>query len=445
MTVGMCALIPCASKSEENVDDKEQVIQNTSQEAKEKIWTKSFVLIALINLTIFLGFNITNTGMPVYVASLGASDVTVGFITTLCTVTALFIRPFAGIMLDKFGRKGILLFSLAIMVLVIIAYGVFPIVGVLLSLRLIHGITWGLSSTATSTIAAQTIPKQRFGEGMGYFALTTALAVAIGPAVSLGLLENVGIIPMISVAAASTVLAFVLTLLQNPDPKKGSEAKEAEFMAQGSKGNGAEQETQEQQKEHLKLSDLFDKRAMFPGAIMLLINIAFAALVTFIALHGQEQGVSNIFLYFTVYAIVTLISRPLIGKVIDRVGFFVPGIVSVIGVVITLIIVAFSSNIYMFSAAGVFAGLGIGTAMSTFQTMAVAAVPAHRKGVATSTFLFCFDAGIGAGALIAGAIAHAVGYSTMYLIMGAFPLVACIIFIMVGKQRIAQYSVSDMR
>ena len=384
---------------------------------KKSLWTKGFILIALINLATFLGFNMITTGMPIYVAQLGASDLIAGLVISFTAGSALFIRPFSGLMLDRFGRKGILIASIASMAVIIAAYAAFPIVGFIVTLRLFHGVSWGLGSTAISTIAADTIPRHRFAEGMGYFALTGALSTAVAPALSVALIQNAGANLMIIIATGCTIVALILALFERA----------SKFEKQG-------------EKKKLQLSDFFDKKALLPAVVMLLMNFAFAAVITFIALHGHARGVDNIYLYFTVYAIVIIISRPVTGKIIDKIGFFVPGILSAFSVIITLVIVSFSTDIIMFCIAGIFAGLGFGTGMGTLQTMAVASMPSHRRGVATSTFFFGFDAGIAAGALVAGAISGIIGYANMYLVMVAFPVVALLIFIGVGKKRIAEYS-----
>lgn len=382
----------------------------------KSIWTKDFIIIALINLTTFFGFNMTTAGMPVYVAQLGGTDLAAGLVTTFATGAALFIRPFTGIILDRYGRKSILLISVGSMAAIIAAYAAFPILGVILALRLLHGIGWGLGSTATSTTAADVIPQNRFAEGMGYFALFSAVASAFAPALSVGLLQNVGVQPMIIIAAGCTALSFVLAMFQS-----------------------SQEIPKTKEKKKLQLSDFFDKTALFPAGIMFLLSCAFASVMTFIALHGQARGVDNIYLYFTVYAVVTIISRPAIGKMIDKTGFFMPGILSTLGVVITLVLVSFSTNIIMFSIAGIFAGLGMGAGMGTLQTMAVATVPSERRGVATSTFLFGLDAGVAVGAVIAGAIADSVGYANMYLSLAIFPIIAFLIFLLLGKKRISGY------
>lgn len=406
--------------SKQNLKEGIRIIIMEDEPTQTRIWTRDFILIALINLTTFIGFNMVNTGMPVYVSSLGASDVIVGLVTTFSTGAALLVRPFAGLMLDRFGRKGILVVNVAAMSVIIVAYAVFPLVAVILALRICHGVAWGLGSTAASTIAADAIPRRRFAEGMGYFAMTTALAVAIAPILTLVLLENVGIVPMIAVAATSTVASLVLALIQR-----------------------SKQPPKPQSKVKFSFQTLFDRRALLPALMVFLITCAFGAITTFIFLHGQEQGVDNIFLYFTVYAVITLVSRPFIGIIIDKSGFFLPGIFSILGVIITLFLIAISTNIILFCIAGVFAGLGIGTGMATFQTMAVAAVPSKRRGIATSTYLFGLDGGIALGALVAGILSGIGSYGTMYLIMILFPVLALLVFLGAGKQQIATYSLNN--
>ncbi|MDD2218342.1 MAG: MFS transporter [Eubacteriales bacterium] len=392
------------------------VNKDTNLDVTTNLWTKDFIFISIINLAAFVGFNMLSTAMPLYVASLGASDFLVGMVTTLTTLAILSVRPISGIMLDRFGRRGILIYGTAITVVIISSYAFFPILSIILLIRIFQGIAWGLTSTSVSTIVADIIPRKRFAEGMGYFALTTAFAVAFAPAIALNVLENRGFPTMVTIAAISTFIALVLSFFQRTVKieKVGLQK--------------------------IKPSDLFEKRAMLPAIMALLVNSAFGAVTTFIAIHGAAEGVDNIYIYFTVYACATLVTRPITGKLIDKKGFFMPGIISISCVAITLILIGFSHNIIMFSIAGIFAGIGFGTNFGVNQTMAVASVPPNRRGVATSTFFFGFDAGIGLGAAVAGLLAGACGYANMYFAMSVFPIAAMLIFIILGKKRIEEYS-----
>jgi MFS family permease len=372
---------------------------------EKSLWTRNFIAIMLTNLFIFIGFNMTTTGLPVYVSSLGAADSVTGLVTTLVTLSTLFIRPFSGMLLDRLGRKGLYLIGLSAMTVCIAGYAFFPIVGIILAIRFVHGLSWGVTSTAAATIAADIIPRKRFAEGMGYFSLSTAIAVAIAPALALSILENSGAQLMIMLAVITTFVGLVLACFQHTvkierQPRSGG----------------------------WQWRDLFEKSALLPSGITFLINCSFGSVTTFIALHAAANGVENIWLYFMVEAAVTLVTRPAVGVIIDKKGFFGPGLVAILSVIISLVLISQAHSVFLFCLAGLFGGLGFGIAMSTLQTMAVASAPLDRRGVATSTYFFGFDAGIGIGAAIGGMLAFA-GYDRMYLIMIVFPALALLIFV----------------
>ena len=133
---------------------------------------------------------------------------------------------------------------------------------------------------------------------------------------------------------------------------------------------------------------------------------------------------------------VSIASRPVIGRVIDRRGFFLPAILACLGVAVTVSVLAVARSVPVFCLGGVFAGLGVGTAMGVFQSMAVSRVEPQRRGMATATYMFGFDAGIGLGAAIGGVIAGWWGYQAMYLTMALFPLAALVIVCALGSARI---------
>ena len=432
-------------KSSGSANCKGELLTPAANNAKQgsfgEIFTRDFLLIATINLAAFFGFQMVNVGLPLYMDQLGATGQIVGLATTLMTVTATLVRVFAGALLDRFGRTGMLIAGSLIMACAIVSYAIFPFVGVILGLRLLHGIGWGSGSTASSTIAADIIPKHRFAEGMGYFAMTNALSSALAPVVSLALVDGPGAVYMIYVAAGITAIAVVLSVVERhfrrqPSadvvaykgaPSEPSAETPAGSAAKASAEPSAETPDAPQRQEYSKLETLFDRRAVLPGLLMLLVNVGFGCITTFIALHAASQGVQGASLYFVMYAIVTFASRPVIGRLIDRYGFRIPAILATLCTAATLVLIGASTNLVMFAAAGVFGGLGIGTAMGTYQTMAVASVEPWRRGVATSTYMTLFDLGIAIGAFVGGIMADAVGYSAMYYFVAAFSLAACLI------------------
>ncbi|MCR5845040.1 MAG: MFS transporter [bacterium] len=406
-------------------------------QAKDKLWSRDFLFLALIQFSLFFGFQAMVTGIPLYVSMLHASDVVVGLTLTLSTLTALLVRPITGFMLDVLGRKGILFSSTLVTVFIIAAYAIFPIIGVILVLRFVHGITWGFSSTATSTMAADIVPKSRFAEGIGTIALFSSLSIAIAPAFAIALIEAGHPMLMFAFSVGATVVAAVLALFVRAKRPEDLRAEAAERIAAE---RGIDPSEVDVPKPRLTIKGIFEREAMFPGVVQIFINFAFATISAFLAIYGQELGVANISLYFVAYAVTCMVTRPLIGRIIDRSGYFVPGIAAILGVIATMLLIAFSTNLLMFCVAGLFAGLGFGTAMGVFQSMAVASVSPQRRGVATSTYFLWFDGGVALGAVVGGFISTAVGYGMMYAIMAGFPAIALLIYLIFGPKYLRKHT-----
>ncbi|WP_312111514.1 MFS transporter [Brevibacillus reuszeri] len=113
-------------------------------------------------------------------------------VISLFTVSALLVRPFTGKALDTIGRKPVLLLGLAIFLLAVSGYYWMVSVALVLAIRFIHGIGWGIVTTTYGTIASDIIPPERSGEGMGYFGMFSNLAMAFGPFVGLWVSQNWG-------------------------------------------------------------------------------------------------------------------------------------------------------------------------------------------------------------------------------------------------------------
>ena len=414
------------------VDEHAAQTADTNLMPEPKLFTKDFIFISAINLCLFFGFQMTLYGMPLYIAELGGEGVFIGLSTTVNTIAAVALRPISGYMLDRFGRKGVLLVGIGLMLGAFIAFSLFPIIGVVLALRAVQGIGWGLSSTATSTLAADIVPRARFAEGIGYYSLTASLSSAVAPALGIQLIHDFGVHAMLIAAAITAALGFVMSSIldvkrimqesdshaDNPDPMADEKPKP----------------------KAIALSDMFDRRALIPAIAMVLLNIGYTAVGTFIVLHAQTRGVDNVSLYFLVYAVTTLVTRPLTGRIVDKSGFFWPGILSALGIAATLVTVAVANNVVVFCIAGVFGGIGIGTSMNVFQAMSVAAVPPQRRGVATSTYMLGLDLGVALGGLIGGLLVTPLGYVNMFFVMTLFPLSVVGMFFVLGKKRIAQFN-----
>lgn len=394
---------------------------------KTTIWSKEFIMIMLINLLIFCSFQMLLPVLPVYVKSLGAADSIIGWIAGLSTIASILIRPFAGVALDKYGRKGIFFIGLCIVISATISYGWVSVVAMILFIRFIHGFGWGISSTSSSTIASDIIPKKRFGEGMGYFSLSSSLAMALAPTIGLKIIAyyNFRIVSIVSSTLTIVALLLAFTIKYKKVDKENLKTESLkEFTQNSSKGSYNEPI----EKPFKSKVNLFEKSAIAPASVIFLITITYGSIVGFISIYANDLGIKNVGIYFAIYAISLLISRPFFGKLVDRYGFDIAVFPGLTCLFLGIMVLVYANGLLMFSISGVLYGVGFGATQSSLQTMSVINAPKENIGAANSTFFNGFDGGIGVGSVVAGIISSKFGYSKMYMYLSISIVLAFLIY-----------------
>lgn len=84
---------------------------------------------------------------------------------------------------------------------------------ILVVVRIVQGVGWGLSNTASGTIASDLVPKKTAGEkASDFFGLSGNLALAIGPALGLFLVNHIEFSTLFIICGSLTLIALVLAL-----------------------------------------------------------------------------------------------------------------------------------------------------------------------------------------------------------------------------------------
>lgn len=383
-----------------------------SEKGKEKIWTRDFILICLSNFFVFLGFQMTLPTIPLFVENLGGNDQLIGVVVGIFTFSALLIRPYAGHALESKGRRFIYLVGLGIFVLSTGAFGIAGGLVLLFILRIIQGVGWGLSTTASGTIATDLIPPTRRGEGMGYYGLSGNLALAMGPTLGLAL---VGYLSFTELFLICGVLGAVAVALSSRIRFKPVEPVTTT--------------------NHKKL-DLYEKTALPPSILLLFITVTFGGTASFLPLYTVKKGIEGIEWYFLLYAIALLISRTFAGKLYDQKGHrlvFPAGSIMIMAAMILLAWVPNSTILYL---AAIIYGLGFGTVQPALQAWSVQNSPISRRGMANATFFSFFDLGVGIGSIVFGQIAFYLDYHSIYIASAISVLIAILLYYTVfGRQR----------
>lgn len=371
------------------------------------LWTKDFIFISLTNLTMFLGLQLLLPTMPVFVDRLGGKDIHVGLVMGIFTVSAMLIRPWAGYKLDTRGRRGILLGGLVLFIASVITYNWAAGIIVLLLTRFLHGLGWGACTTAAGTVAADIIPRPRMGEGMGYFGLATAVSMAAAPAAGIFLINHYSFAHLFYTSAFLALLAL--------------------GFASGIRYQKVEQQSNDSR------PALFEKSALRPSLVIFFVTTTFGSIVSFLVLYAAQRGIENIGPFFTVFALIMLVSRPVSGLLVDRKGYDIVVIPGILLLVAAMLILAASHSLWMFLSAGACYGLGFGSVQPSMQALAVRNTEPNRRGAVNSTFFSAFDLGIGGGAMLWGLLVQVTGYSLMYAIASISGIIALIIYIIMGR------------
>ncbi|MFZ5900523.1 MAG: MFS transporter, partial [Bacillota bacterium] len=159
--------------------------RNGTPQKRPSLWTRDFALVCLFNLAIFISFQMLMPTIPVYVDRLGGNQAVIGLVTGIFTVSSVALRPWTGLGLDRYGRRGIWLAGTLVFVLAVAGYNWALSIALLMMLRVVHGAGWGILTVSAATAATDLVPPPRRGEGMGFFGLGANLGMAVGLADSL--------------------------------------------------------------------------------------------------------------------------------------------------------------------------------------------------------------------------------------------------------------------
>ena len=156
----------------------------------ERIWTKDFISIFITQFLLFVAFYALLTTLPIYVIdSLNGSHSDGGLVVTVMLISAILMRPFSAKLLEIVGKKKGLVLGVVTFTLTSFLYPFVNQFIPLLIVRFIHGLSFGIVTTATGAIAADVVPASRRGAGLGYFAMAMNTALVIGPFLGLSLLQ----------------------------------------------------------------------------------------------------------------------------------------------------------------------------------------------------------------------------------------------------------------
>ena len=381
----------------------------------ERLWTKPFILLTAGMLFLSTGFYMLLPTVPLYVKQLGGNEAQVGLVVGIFTLAAVICRPIVGGLLDRYGRRPFLLLGLIFFVISMYLYEWAGGIAALIALRILHGTSWAVSTTAVGTAITDVIPESRRGEGMGWFGVSMTVAMAIGPMLGTWILTSRSFQQMFLLATALSVVMLVLAFATKVPFQPKAETRRMEFV---------------------------EKSILPLMLIIFLLTVSYGAITTFLPLFADSISV-NPGTYFLVYAILITLIRPVAGKLSDHYGEAAVIVPALLIMIAALIVVSLSEGLLGFIVSAALYGIGFGSAQPAFQAMALRLARPDRKGVVNASIFTAFDLGIGVGSIALGGIASFTGYSGMFAVSSLSVAFGLIIFAIFAKKKLKSSSAAQ--
>lgn len=384
------------------------------------IWNRMFLSIFFVNMAFNLGQQMSNSLLSLYAKSTGAPADQIGQLMSMFAVTALIFRFVAGPAMSAIKRKRLVLMATLLMATAYLGFSFSPaiasaldvnVITVMKCFRLLQGVGNAFGNSCCLTIVADTLPREKFTTGMGYYALAQVVAQSIGPTIGVALRDLVGYNKVYIVFACVMLTAAAATAQMKTAP-------------------------QELLPFRMNFDNMIAKEALVPACVTLLVAMGFTSINAFMLVYAEEQGIVGASLFFTVYALTMLATRPMVGRLTDRFGFVKVAVPCVLMTTLSLNLIGWSNSLLMLLLAAALNAFGYGAVQPMLQALCMKAVSPERRGSASSTNYIFMDAATIVGPTACGYLAKSLGYKPVMWAAVSVPVLLGAAFIIVFRSRI---------
>lgn len=265
----------------------------------ETLWTAEFIGMSATNFFHLMAQYILIVGLPIYIMNeMKGGELEAGLAMTFFQIGAVSSRPFAGRLIDSLHKGRLLLGATLAFFAIMLAFCFAHTEEAIYTLRLLQGIEFALGTTAAATLAALVLPAAKKGTGIGYFALSTNLAMVVGPLTGLLIIRSFGMMALFVFLAASALFTLWLANRRKlPDEI---------VVPKEKKGRGF---------------SLVERQALPAALIGGLMFFAYGGVLTFIPLYARTLGMEeDVSAFFAIFALIIVVTRPFIGRIFDQRG-----------------------------------------------------------------------------------------------------------------------------
>jgi len=386
-------VLPRLARVPEPTDADEPASAIDVDGASARLLTPRFVLVVVVGLLYFLSLGMVLPVVPLFVEGpLAGGSLAVGIAVGAFSVGAVLLRPFAGRIGDRWGRR-LLIISGALVVGVAVAlYHLAAGVPVLVVARVLGGVGEAAFFVGAGTMITDLAPEERRGEAISYWSVAVYGGLAFGPTLGEILLDHddygrVWTVSCILALAAGALGCFTTeTMVRRPTPPAGTPR-----------------------------PPLLHRASLAPGLVLFLGLVGLAGFLEFVPLYVDDLGMADSRSVFLLYGCVVLVVRIVGARLPDRLGPLKAGTGATGFAALGLVLIAaIPSPVGLYAGTVVFS-VGMSLLYPAMLTLALSGVPPEERGSSVGTVSSFFDASQGLGAALLGGVAVFGGYRGAFL------------------------------
>lgn len=350
-------------------------------------WHRNFILILIGNALLFMVYNMQVPVLPLFGKALGFSPAQIGIIVGAIMFAALITRLLVPWFSHRFSKKVLLIGGIFLYLLAAIGYPLLSSFTLLVALRLFNGLGHGLTTTYFATSAADELPANKIGEGMGYFGVGTMVTASLAPLLALAIVQHYSFTAFFVTCTGILLAAMVAIFATTPRPKPVAVKTKA---------------------------PIFDRQLLPQAGLVFILGILMSGVMTFTPIYAQRQHLSGISWFFFVAAVAGVVIRPSVGRSFDQHGPRRVLMISTLLLALGMALLAIINHNWLLITAGIFFGMADGAIYPTLQAWVFKQTTIANRDTATGMFLNAYDLGMGLGAVVLGGLVELAGYAGMF-------------------------------
>ena len=362
------------------------------------------------NFTVFVSaFQLLPTA-PFHILKLGGSHLAAGLFLGFLTYASAISAPITGALGDRFGKRRMLIIASVAITIFSLLYAVAPSYQIVLGLVLVHGVFWSGLLSSSSSYIIDIVPKSRRAEGLGYSGFASILAVAVAPWIGLYVFDHGGWSMVCVESAILNIIMGVIAWRLPPDKRH------------------------DHSQRSLHPADLIEWRVLIGAVTLFLYSFSYGGITSFVAVYAEQVGVPRA-LYFTVFSLAILCTRPFIGRYADRIGHTRLIVPCLAMIVIGIAVLSMADDRAMFVASALLFGVGFGSAYPIFVAHLMHHVAENRRTATFGAMIGAFDTGIGTGSIAVGCIRDRSAFGRAFGVARALALLSIPYYLYMEKRQ----------